>query len=198
MPVSINDGDEVLGIGVADIFDSEVVHQRAGRGIPGFCIKLSRLPKGRYPIALTLKAGGGPLLGTPLAIDDPAQLELVFSSDAAVYEGKVSALSDELVSLRSEVARLSQQLSQVTSPQGDFQSMVITVLSERMAALAEIQREAVERELDALRSFAFNNTISSATTIALQAEPALAAEGNSSERARAIPSRVGRLKRSGE
>jgi hypothetical protein len=67
-----------------------------------------------------------------------------------------SALLDEVVALRNEVGRLAKLVNQVVSPQGVFQGMVIQTLSERSAALAEIHREAVERELDALRAFAFD------------------------------------------
>jgi hypothetical protein len=268
--VAIMHGDETIGVGIANIFDHELVRQRAGRGIPGFLVKPTRQPKGKYPVTLTLKVDDGPLLGTPLIIDDPAELEVLLSgTETALYDGNVdflqdgavigwiwspdfpnhrvpveiwdgeeridrtvastyredlvsltkgdgyygfrlelplslldgrhhalrvrvpnsqyeipggainfgpmavSALMNELAGLRTEVAGLSKLINQVTSPHGEFQGAVIRTLSERLAALAEIQRETVERELDALRAFAFDPANEPTTVIAPEARPPL-------------------------
>jgi len=251
--ISIMHGHEILGTGTADVFDDGTVRQRVGPGIPGFLVKLISPPQGHYPITLTLKADDDSLLGTPLVIEDSAQLMgLSPDLDPASYDGHVehlkdgvltgwvwspsfpnrrvavelwegerridrthastyredlaragkgngscgfrlelplsllddqlhslrvrvensqfeipggkitfgpliaSALLDELIALRNEVGRLAKLVNQVVSPQGEFQGTVIQTLSERSAALAEIHRESVERELDALRAFAFD------------------------------------------
>ncbi len=80
---------------------------------------------------------------------------------------------NELAGLRTEVAGLSKLINQVTSPHGEFQGTVIRTLSERLAALAEIQRETVERELDALRAFAFDPANEPTTAIVPEAQPPL-------------------------
>jgi hypothetical protein len=105
-------------------------------------------------------------LELPLSLLDDHLHSLSVRVENSQYEipgGKItfgpltaSALVDELIALRNEVSRLAKLVNQVISPQGEFQGMVIRTLSERSAALAEIHREAVERELDALRAFAFD------------------------------------------
>jgi hypothetical protein len=57
--------------------------------------------------------------------------------------------------LRNEVHRLTERVDALSDPSSRLLGDVVRRLSERIAALAEIQREAVERELDALRRMAF-------------------------------------------
>jgi len=248
----VTSGGDVLGTGVADLFDHDAVRHHIGPGIPGFLVKPTRAPQGRYPVALTLKDEAGAILGAPLLIDDPAKFEpFLLASDRGSYEGYVdqfrdgfligwawspvspdrpvvvelyegddridrtvaslyrddlaaagkrqghcgfrlelpvallddrvhslkikiansgyelpggaiafgplsaSALLNEIVMLRAEVRRLADTIGRIASPQGDVQAGLIRTVSERVAALIEVQRETVERELDALRAVAF-------------------------------------------
>jgi hypothetical protein len=66
-----------------------------------------------------------------------------------------STLVEEVTRLRQEVKRLLSLVEIVVSPSGRVQSEIVRILSERVAAFAEIQRDMVEKELDALRAFAF-------------------------------------------
>jgi hypothetical protein len=251
----ITSGDVVLGSGVADLYDHDLVRNHVGPGIPGFLIKPTKAPNGRPPIALTLKDEAGRTLGAPLVIDDPARLEpLSLEVERGEYEGYVDQFRDglligwawspaspdrpvivelyegddridrtvaslyredlaaagkrgghcgfrlelpvallddrvhrlevkiansryglpggalvfgplvaaslikEVAALRAEVARLTSLVERVASPQGEVQTTLVRTVSERIAALAEVQRETVERELDALRAFAFGGT----------------------------------------
>ena len=61
----------------------------------------------------------------------------------------------EITVLRSEVTRLRDVVDSLAAPGGQYFTLVLRTLSERLAALAEVQRESVERELDALRRLAF-------------------------------------------
>jgi hypothetical protein len=81
----------------------------------------------------------------------------------------VKTVLDELVSLRATVNRLEQVVNRVVSPTGDIQAALVRVLSERVAALTEVQRETVERELDALRAFAFQTSTGTIPAIAQEA-----------------------------
>lgn len=247
----ITNGDDVLGSGIADLFDHEIVRHRVGPGIPGFLIKPTRAPKTDLPVVLTLKDEGGRTLGAPLVVDDRAKLQsFLLGSERDVYEGFVDQMRDglllgwawspssqerpvvvelydgddriertvaslyredlaaagkrqghcgfrlelpvallddrvhylkvriansryevgggtiafgplsatslfaEVVALRAEVARLAKMIEFVASPQGEVQATLIRTLSERVAAMTEVQRETIERELDALRAVA--------------------------------------------
>ncbi len=252
----ITSGDVVLGSGVADLYDHDLVRNHVGPGIPGFLIKPTKAFTGEPPIALTLKDEAGRTLGAPLVVDDPARLEpLSLEVERGVFEGYVdqfrdglligwawspsspdrpvvvelyegedridrtvaslyredlaaagkrdghcgfrlelpvamlddrlhrlevkvansrynlpggsvsfgplaaAALIKEVVALRAEVARLAKLVERIASPQGEVQTTLVRTLSERIAALAEVQRETVERELDALRAFAFGGGV---------------------------------------
>ena len=284
----ITHGDDVLGTGIADLFDHEVVRHRVGPGIPGFLIKPTRAPKSDLPVVLTLKDEGGRTLGAPLIVDDRAKLQsLLLESERDVYEGFVDQMRDglllgwawspsspdrpvvvelydgddriertvaslyrddlafagkrqghcgfrlelpvallddrvhslkvkiansrfelgggniafgpqsatslftEVVALRAEVARLAKLVELVASPQGEVQVTLIRTLSERVAAMTEIQRETIERELDALRAVAFGvaGAAASASTPAPAAPKSDAAEiGTPAARKADLPS----------
>jgi hypothetical protein len=248
----ITHGDAVVGKGLADLFDHEIIRHRVGPGIPGFLIKLTRMPQANPPVVLTLKDEGGRTLGAPLVVDDPAKLQsFLLGSERDVYEGFVDQMRDglllgwawspsspdrpvvvelydgddriertvaslhredlaaagkrdghcgfrlelpvallddrvhtlkvriansrydlgggtiafgplsatslfaEVAALRAEVTRLAKMVEFVASPQGEVQSSLVRILTERVAAITEIQRETIERELDALRAVAF-------------------------------------------
>jgi len=274
-------GDDVLGSGVADIFDHDLVRHHVGPGIPAVLIKPRRPPAGELPVTLTLKDERGRTLGAPLVIDDPARLQPFLQiAERDVYEGFVDQLRDgtlsgwawspsaperpvvvelfdgdtpigraeaslfredlagagkrgghcgfrldlpasllddrahslrvrianrrielpggaiafgpltasglitEIVALRAEVARLAKLVERVASPQGELQASLVRVLSERVAAVAEVQREMVERELDALRAFVFGAATPAAARVAPDPEPALHSGLGSAEPAR--------------
>lgn len=248
----IANGDDVVGTGVADLFDHDLVRRVAGPGIPGFLIKPTKAITGEFPVALTLRDESGRTFGAPLVVADAAQVEpFLYDLERGRYEGYIDQLRDglligwawspaspdrpvvvelyegndridrtvasiyredlaaagkrggncgfrlelpvsllddrihnlrvkiadsqfevpggsvtfgpmtattlinEVVALRSEVARLTALVSRVASPQGELQTNLIRTLSERFAAVMEVQRETVERELDCLRALAF-------------------------------------------
>ncbi len=66
-----------------------------------------------------------------------------------------SSLFEEIVRLRQDVERLQRSIDKIVTPNGMLQSQIVQTLSERISALSEIQREALENELDALRKIAF-------------------------------------------
>ncbi len=59
-----------------------------------------------------------------------------------------------IAELRAEVAALRQAVAAISAPQGGLRQQLLTTLAERFAALAEIQRELIEAELDAFRALA--------------------------------------------
>lgn len=241
---------QVVGAGVADIFDNEVVRRRAGPGKPGFLITLSELPQVEFPLDLELFGPEGARLGAPLRVWDQSALTPITVNPKGQYEGHVdgveagsivgwawsptspnqdvmvelyegdncidrvrateyredlaqagkkgghcgfhidlpvwllddtihcltvrlaksdfklpgsairfgplgaSAVFDELVALRAEVGHLREIVDRIASPNGELQRYLVRTLSERVSAVLEVQREAVARELDALRSIA--------------------------------------------
>ena len=248
----IANGDDVVGTGVADLFDHDLVRRVVGPGIPGFLIKPTKAITGGFPVALTLRDEAGRTLGAPLVVTDPTQVEpFLYDLERGLYEGYIDQLRDglligwawspsspdrpvvvelyegndridrtvasiyredlsaagkrggncgfrlelpvsllddrihslrvkiadsqfevpggsvtfgpmtatslitEIVALRSEVSRLTALVNRVASPQGELQTNLIRTLSERFAAVMEVQRETVERELDCLRALAF-------------------------------------------
>jgi len=80
-----------------------------------------------------------------------------FLSERPILFGPLEAtpLQEQVVALRKEVERLSALVQLIVAPDGQIQRGIISTLAERVAALSEIQRELVERELDALRKVAF-------------------------------------------
>ncbi len=264
----IANGDDVVGIGAADLFDHDIVRRVAGPGIPGFLIKPTKAITGGFPLALTLRDEAGRTLGAPLVVTDATQVEpFLYDLERGLYEGYIDQLRDglligwawspsspdrpvvvelyegndridrtvasiyredlaaagkraghcgfrlelpvsllddrvhslrvkiadsqfevpggavtfgpmtatalinEITALRSEVSRLTALVNRVASPQGELQTNLIRTLSERFAAVMEVQRETVERELDCLRALAFGTATGDAAFAAPQALP---------------------------
>jgi hypothetical protein len=244
--------DEPLARAVANGFDHPIVRARVGPGVPGFVVRLPRLPRAPFPLRLTLRDGRGQELGPPLPLrrrEDllPAVGEAPSHGD---YDGNVDGLRDgtligwamsrsrpdevlvvklhdgahdlaearaqqfrpdlqaagkrdgtcgftfelpvnlldgrphslrvtiadteielpnspvvfgpgaakdildDLARLRGEVERLAARVADLISPQGELQREIVRTLADRMAAITEVQRDLVERELDALRRIA--------------------------------------------
>jgi hypothetical protein len=57
--------------------------------------------------------------------------------------------------LRTEVRQLTERVNALSDPSSSLLGEIVRRLSERMAALAEVQREGIAREVDALRRLAF-------------------------------------------
>jgi hypothetical protein len=72
------------------------------------------------------------------------------SNGASDDRGLIAAIEQ----LRAEVAALRQDVAALGAPQGGLRQQLLTTLAERFAALAEIQRELIEAELDAFRALA--------------------------------------------
>ena len=69
---------------------------------------------------------------------------------------QVSSLVDEVVALRQAVERLTRIVEENFTADGKLPTELVRTLSDRVASFAEIQRDLVERELDALRAMAFS------------------------------------------
>lgn len=70
--------------------------------------------------------------------------------------GGAPMLYEEVAAMRTRLDALAAQVEKLLSPSGSFQQELLRTLAERVAALSEVQRELVERELDALRAIALN------------------------------------------
>jgi hypothetical protein len=66
-----------------------------------------------------------------------------------------SALMTQMAALQAETTALRQTVNGLTAPDGPVQRRILRTLAERMAAQAEIQREQLEREMEALRAMVF-------------------------------------------
>jgi hypothetical protein len=265
--------DSVVGAGLANRFDLDLVRSRVGPGIPGFVINLSQPPTGSYPIRLTLRDRAGREFGTPLVVVDESAFERLMPATAmGPYEGMIdglkdgalvgwargttqpesalvvelydgterlarqraqlarddldlagkgkcgfafdlpvtllddrahslrvviggtnlelnngpvqfgplaaSRLFDEVTRLRQETDRLRALVETVVDPSGKVQFEIIRTLSERIGAFATVQRDMLERELDALRTLSLREDHSSVYP-ATGAAPALRASGTS-------------------
>ena len=140
--VELLDDGQIAGRMRADLLREDLRAAGKGSGRHGYRITLSnRLLDGR-PHSLRVRIGGtryelpnGPIAFGPLPPGDPAE---------AIQQ------------LRSEIHRLNERLDALSDPGGRYLGDVVRRLSERVAALAEVHRESIERELDALRRFAFH------------------------------------------
>lgn len=243
--------DTVVGVGLADRFDLDLVRTRVGPGIPGFVIAWRPKSVESYPLHLTLRDVHGTVLGGLLTLEENSALAETSDPEGSQYEGLIdcvrdgvllgwarnitqttrpvtvelydghdriarqianiyrgdlevagknagkcafafdlpisllddqlhslrvmivgtslnvsngpvqfgrltaSGLFDEVTRLRQEVKRLQSLVEKIVAPNGTVQSEMIRMVSERVSAFAEVQREMVEQELNALRKFAF-------------------------------------------
>jgi hypothetical protein len=92
-----------------------------------------------HRLRVTISGGGVELAGGPVAFGPQS----------------VSSLLDEVVGLREQVSKLTAAVDAIVSPFGPLQRQLIGTLCNRIAAFSEIQRDMVERELEALRSLSF-------------------------------------------
>jgi Sec-independent protein translocase protein TatA len=141
LALELLDGGEVLAGGVADLAREDLRVAGKRGGWCGFAFDLSATLIDNRPHALRVRAAGtnwevpnGPVVFGP---------------------SRLPELFDELAQLRRDVQRLSAQMEQLTRPDSALMRDIIGSLHERTAMMAEIQRDAVEREMDALRRFHF-------------------------------------------
>jgi hypothetical protein len=138
--VELYDGTERLARQRAQLARSDL--ELAGKGKCGFAFELpvtlldDRVHSFRVAIEGTdLELNNGPVQFGPLA---------------------ASRLVEEVARLRKETECLRALVETIVDPSGRIQSEIIRTLSERMNAVATVQREMVERELDALRRLALH------------------------------------------
>jgi hypothetical protein len=253
LTVVLQAGGIEVGRARADRFDPAILATHRRPGVPGFCIRLNRLPGGLYPQALTLHHADGAAerIGGPFMVTEIAELIPVTDAVAAEYEGSIDELANGVLSgwardaaladwavcvdlldcgqrisrtradlpredlrqagkgagrhgfrlilpnslldgrlhrlqvriagskfelangpitfgpldtadpmtalreLRQDVARLTDRVDALSDPSGAFLNDLVRRLNDRMAALAEVHRERIEGELNALRRFAF-------------------------------------------
>lgn len=136
--VELYDGDRFVGRAHADMYRPDLRDAGKRDGACGFAIDLPvSLLDGHAHILQVRVAGHGiELQGSPLTF---GQLH-------------AGALAEELAALRAQVAALAARIEPSLSPDGNFQAGLVRLLSDRMAALAEIQRDMVTREMEALRA----------------------------------------------
>ncbi len=139
--VELHDGSERIGRQVAQSYRADLAASGKRNGWCAFSFELpiSLLDGKTHSLQVSIAGTAIVLQNSPLQIGPTAASELV----------------KEIASLRSEVARLRKLVDIVVAPDGRLQTEIIRTLNERVAAIAEIQRDAVERELDALRSATF-------------------------------------------
>lgn len=276
--------DSVVGAGLANRFDIELVRSRVGPGVPGFVISIGQPPSGSFPLRLTLRDRVGQVLGMPLILADESTFaNHIHGRVAGPYEGMIDGLRDgflvgwarsltepenalivelydgavrlarqraqllredldlagkgkcgfafelpitllddrvhslrvaiagtdlelkngpvqfgrlvtsklveEVTRLRQETARLRALVETIVDPGGQIQSEIIRTLSERIGAFATIQRDLVERELDALRTLALRQDHSAASG-GMDASPAVRTSGTSSRRSNQLRHKV--------
>jgi hypothetical protein len=139
--VELFDGVESLGRQAADIFRGDLAEADKRGGHCAFCFELPA----------TLLDGTAHLLHVRIA---GTAVELT-SSPIGFGPLAISDLIHEISSLRAEVKRLSKAVDFAVAPNGAFQSGLLRELCDRVTAYSEIQREAIESELDALRAMTF-------------------------------------------
>jgi hypothetical protein len=141
--VELFDGVERLDRRSADIFRGDLANSGKRGGHCAFCFELPA----------TLLDGRAHLLRVRIA---GSALELT-NSPVGFGPLAATALIQEISSLRTEVQRLSHAVDFAVAPDGAFQSGLVRDLCDRVAAYAEIQREMIESELDALRAMALTS-----------------------------------------
>ena len=159
-----------VGRQAADIFRGDLAEADKRGGHCAFCFELPA----------TLLDGTAHLLHVRIA---GTAVELT-NSPIGFGPLAVSDLIHEISSLRAEVKRLSKAVDFAVAPNGAFQSGLLRELCDRVAAYSEIQREAIESELDALRAMTF------APKPAKQAPPARPACANRANASMADGTRI--------
>jgi len=136
--VELYDGDRILGRGQADMYRPDLRDAGKREGACGFAIDLpaSLLDGHTHSLQVRVAGHGIELQGSPLAFG----------------RFHVGALAEEVAALRAQVASLMARIEPSLSPDGNFQAGLVRLLSDRMAALAELQRDMVTREMEALRA----------------------------------------------
>ncbi len=136
--VELYDGARFLGRGQADMYRPDLRDAGKRDGACGFAIDLpASLLDGRTHSLQVCVAGHGiELQGSPLTFG----------------QFQTGALAEEVAALRVEVAALAARVEPSLSPDGNFQAGLVRLLSDRVAALAELQRDVVAREMEALRA----------------------------------------------
>jgi len=87
-----------VGRAVADRMDAETIGAHGRPGVPGFCLRLTHLPGGLYPLALTLHDETGGRIGGRFMVNEIAQLIPITDAVAAEYEGAVDTYADGVIS----------------------------------------------------------------------------------------------------
>lgn len=139
--VELVDGATVLGSAEADRFRQDLLDAGKGDGACGFELKLPAALLDGRPHALRVR-----IAGTRRHLGGR---EIGFGPQTA------GALFEEVARLGREVERLGRLVDALANPTGPFQTEIVRTIADRVAAHSEIQRELVERELDALRRIAF-------------------------------------------
>jgi hypothetical protein len=135
------DGGEIIDRGSANLARNDLYVAGKRDGSCGFAFNLpAALIDGR-PHSLRVRV-------VPTAYEVP---------NGPIVFGPARALDlfAEIAGLGKEVRRLSDVVGQLMQPDSVLLRDIIGSLHERSVMMAEIQRDLVERELDALRKFAF-------------------------------------------
>lgn len=136
--VSLYDGLTHIGDVIADDFRSDV--EAAGKGT-GYCafaidLPLSVLDGALHSLHVRVAGTNHELTNSPLGFGPNSARNLI----------------DELAQLRQEVATLTRQLGEVADPSNALNGRLAKALMQRMEAMLMIQRDAVDQEMQALRT----------------------------------------------
>ena len=136
--VSLYDGLTHISDVVADDFRSDVAAAGKGSGYCAFAIALplSVLDGALHSLHVRVAGTNHGLTNSPLGFGPNSARNLI----------------DEIVQLRQEVATLTRQLAEVADPSNALNGRLAKALIQRMEAMLTIQRDAVDQELQALRT----------------------------------------------
>ncbi len=136
--VELHDGASCVGRALADQYrpDLELAGKRGGACAFALEVPAAVLDGAAHRLHVRVAGHGIELPNSPITF---GPLEL-------------GALTDEVLRLRHLVGSLSARVEQTVAPDGRFQTELIRMLADRVAALGDIQVEMVAREMDALRA----------------------------------------------
>jgi len=136
--VELHDGARCLSSGLADQYRPDLAKAGKRGGACGFALEVpvALLDGAAHRLHVRVAGHGIELPNSPVTFG-PLLL---------------GALTDEILLLREQVARLSARVEQTVAPDGTFQAGLVRLLADRVAALGDIQIEMVAREMDALRA----------------------------------------------